>query len=152
MTVSLYTVTDDRRVVNKNLGTAVGTVNCIVKDDCDILNPELELAYFTGVENCNYIHIPNWNRYYYIDNITFSKQRVYIKCHVDVLMTYTTAVRNSKVIVRRSSEKDKYWLYLDDPYFMTSADDIVEVIKFPNEDVFTSKSFLLTVAGPRGGV
>lgn len=152
MTVELYTVTDDRRVVNKTLGTAVKQATCIIKEDCDLLNPEIELAYFTNIEKCNYMYIDTFHRYYYIDNMTFSKQRVFIKAHVDVLKTYTDSVKNSTVIVRRSAEKSKYWLYLDDPYFMTSADDIVEVIKFPNKDVFTGKSFLLTVAGPRGGI
>ena len=91
MTVTFYKVTDDPRTVTKTLGTAVVTLSTVkTKDNCSITAPELELAYTANLTKCNYIYIQDWGRYYFVDKMTVSQQRIIIAAHIDVLMTYAT--------------------------------------------------------------
>lgn len=151
MIIYLYKMTEDSRVVKKFLGPAnlIAELSAEIKADTSIQDPEIITTYGENYLTANYMHIPAFGRYYYINNITVSEQRIIISAHVDVLKSFYDGVKDNKVIVKRSQTKDDYYLYLDDPYFMTSAKDVVEVKKFPNEDVFTGSSFLLTVSGPR---
>lgn len=64
------------------------------------------LRYDANILNSNYIKIPEWNRYYYIDNINVDNAKtMYVTASVDVLKTYreqiincnATAVRNENV-------------------------------------------------------
>ena len=41
MTITVYKISDDRRVVNKTLGTSVATLTAVIKNDADILYPVL---------------------------------------------------------------------------------------------------------------
>lgn len=150
MNISLYKTTSDKRVVNKTV-TLIKTVTGSLKSDCSITSPQIELAYDAGLLECNYAYIPDFGRWYYVQ-VTTSAQRIFIDCKVDVLKSFMNAVKDSKCIVRRSEQSSKYYLYLNDPYFMTTAKDITEVIHFPNKDIFDVYSYILTVAGPRGGI
>lgn len=150
MTITLYINSSDKRVVNKSI-TKIKDVTGSIKTDCSLTNPQLELAYDAGILNCNYVYIPDFGRYYYC-KVTASSQRVFLDCSCDVLKSFVEQVKNSNCIVRRSEQSNKYNLYLNDPYFMTLAKDITEVIHFPNDNVFDVYSYILTVAGPRGGV
>lgn len=150
MNISLYVNTSDKRVVNKSI-SLLKTVTGSLKTDCNLLTPQLEISYDSGLLACNYVYIPAFNRWYYA-SLTTSTQRIIIDCTVDVLKTYYDSIKNNTCIVKRSQQSNKYNLYLDDPYFMTTVKDITEVIHFPNDNVFSTHSYILTVAGPRGGV
>lgn len=149
MTITFYTVTDDKRVVSKTLGSAVHTSTAIVKDDCSIMTPELELAYFSGVSGCNYFYIQEWNRYYFIENMTVGKQRVYLTGKIDVLKTYDAEIRSMTGLVSRSERN--YNLYLNDKYFKVLNYKCDELFRFPENSrhKFTNKfySYVLVVAG-----
>lgn len=151
MIIYLYKMTQDSRVVKKSLTSAnlIAELSAEIKADTSVQDPEIITTYGENYLTANYMYIPAFERYYYINNITVSQQRIIIFAHVDVLKSFYDGVKNNKVIVKRSQSKSDYYLYLDDPYFMTSAKDVVEVIKFPNANVFTGSSFLLTVSGPR---
>lgn len=54
-------------------GTAIG-VN--LKENCSILRPTLILSY-SGSWGYNYFHIPDFNRYYFVENVTFLGNNLY---------------------------------------------------------------------------
>lgn len=150
MNIKLFINSHDEKVVNKTL-EYIADVQGTLKGDAAVETPTLEMQYRTDILKCNYCYIPDFGRYYFC-KVTVSQQRVYIECDCDVLMSFMRQVGDSKAIVRRSEQSNKYNLYLNDPYFMTLAKNVVEVIHFPNDDVFNGYSYVLTVAGPRGGV
>lgn len=98
-----YCNNSDNRVVNKNL-TLLGSGDCAVKGECSILSPTFTI---TGMSDstaarCNYIYIPNWNRYYYVDDINAEVGRGFeISCHVDVLKTYASQIKSLNGFIRR---------------------------------------------------
>lgn len=93
MNCTLYTVSDDKRVISKTLGTGV-TVQCHVYDGCDIVQPRILIDYDSSLTTCNYMYIDDFHRYYYIDNIRFDAgQRMILEVSVDVLYTYKDEIK-----------------------------------------------------------
>ena len=95
-----------------------------LRDDCDILNPviEIEKAYYAKVWYSNkteqdiisvdknkipihnYIYIPQFNRYYFVDNIISTAGSMWrFELSVDVLMSFKSDILNLRGIVKRST-------------------------------------------------
>ena len=88
MTITLFKTADDKRVVNKTL-TELITVDCNVYHNCDIYSPNLLLEYNDDIYDANYMYIPTFKRYYFINNVTLDAgQRMVVSGAVDVLYTY----------------------------------------------------------------
>lgn len=117
MIVYFYKISDDRKVVNKTTDatTLVQTCNSVhYKDDVDILNPVLEIAYDALLTTANYLYVPDWGRYYYINNITTGMQRLFFECHVDVLKSYDVDIRKLSCVIARQENSTNANLYLND--------------------------------------
>ena len=82
-------------------------------DTMDILNPEIVLQYNSAVlSGYNFCYIPDFNRYYFINDFRIIGRTILLSMHVDVLYTYRGAVLNSQCIAERSSSN--YELMLED--------------------------------------
>ena len=86
MELILYRTLDNANVINKVLTDPV-TVNITLKNDVNIINPEIVLS--GDFRGYNYAHIPELNRFYFIEsfeqiNLRFGK--LFMSC--DVLETY----------------------------------------------------------------
>lgn len=150
MNVTFYKNLSDKRALSKSL-TQLESVTAIMKDDCDILSPTLEVSSFSSISQANYMYIPNWGRYYYVDHITVSRgQRVIISAHVDVLMTYKSGILGCSAVVSRQQSKGNY--YLNDPVYKTRQYKITTVQEFPNEMFTRDGSLILAVAGSESEV
>lgn len=111
--VTLMYNQSDNKCLNKTI-TNIASYTCKFKSDCSIMNPELELNYHSNVFNANYCHIPEFNRYYYITDITVSQQRIYVKCKEDVLMSFKDEIKAMKGYYKRSSNKANGNTYIPD--------------------------------------
>lgn len=150
MTVTFYKNLSDKRALSKNL-TQLESVSAIIKDDCDILSPTLEVHSFSGLANANYMYISDWKRYYFIDRITVSRgQRGIISGHVDVLSTYKSGILDCAAVVSRQQSKGNY--YLNDPVYKTRQYKITTVQEFPNEKFTRDGSLILAVSGSESEV
>lgn len=48
-----------------------------------------EIGYSDLIDKCNYCYIEEWERYYFIDSITFNNNKIFsISCSLDVLMSF----------------------------------------------------------------
>ena len=83
--------------------------NVKLKDDTNVLNPTLLLkANFsdltTGKDYTpNYVHIEQFNRFYYVVNMTWVRGLWEIECKVDVLASYKDEIGAQTLYVLRSS-------------------------------------------------
>lgn len=112
MTVQFYNTSDDTRVINKTLDDEIEIKGIRFKDDTNILQPILDLAYDERLFSKNYCHIGLLHRYYFIKDITTTNNRLYVHCEVDVLKTYESAIKSTNAFVVRQgrtsiSEDDK---------------------------------------------
>lgn len=119
ITVSFYSNTSDNRCLTKDL-TLINSATCDVYEPCDRLNPVLTLDANTidgtdvnGIVSCNYCAIPEFGRWYFIENIVSERgKKIEIYCHVDVLETYREQIKQCECIADRSSSN--YNTYLSD--------------------------------------
>ena len=106
MQVEFYKTTDNARTVNKTLQLNK-TVNIIFRQAVDEQAPLIILNKI-NIAGSNYVHIPDFNRYYFIssvDNYTASLVRVHLT--TDLLMTYKDIILNSPVQIT-ATEKPSY--------------------------------------------
>ena len=101
MDAYLYFNKSDKRYVDKKLESITydggsDHVDVEFKEDTSIEDPTFILRTQSKVLTANYIYVPNMNRYYYINSYTVSHQRIYIDCHVDVLMSFKTEFKKEK--------------------------------------------------------
>ena len=106
MQVEFYKTTDNSRVVNKTLQLNK-TIDIIFRQAVDEQAP-LIIMDKNNITGSNYVHIPDFNRYYFIskvDNYTASLVRVHLT--TDLLMTYKDIILNSPVQIT-ATEKPSY--------------------------------------------
>lgn len=127
MLARLYYNKSDKRYINKSL-TLINDISIELKSDTSIINPTLILSYNSEVMQANYIYIPELDRYYYIDNIIASTQKLIVECSVDVLMSWRSKIDNMDVIVERS--ENVYNLYLPDEKFKLYNYPLIQTKKF----------------------
>lgn len=83
--------------------------SCVVKNGTRINRPviELNLGLTVDPSQYNYAQIPNFDRYYYIDEWTFDNGLWIASMHTDALATFKTQIGNASLyVLRASAEKD----------------------------------------------
>lgn len=150
MTITLFKTSDDKRVVNKTL-TELLSVDCNVYNSCDIYSPSLLLEYNTDVYEANYMYIPTFKRYYFINNITLDAgQRMIVSGSIDVLYTYASSIKTlDATVVRNENVEDNL---LVDPLATFTPNKTLEVFKFPEtpfnaRDIGSAHNFVLVIGG-----
>lgn len=142
MRIILYQNTSPANMVNKS-PTQVGVLDGVLRAPTSIINPVITLEYANPV-GFNYIYIQEFARYYFINGISIESDKlIVISCHVDVLMTYASAIHNFDAVVKRN--ENKFSLYLDDGIFKAYQNTKHKVIQFPYG--FTEYSYILALAG-----
>lgn len=153
MNAYLYYNKSDKRYMNKTLQSITyeggsDHIDVEFKEDTSITDPTFILRTQSKVLEGNYIYVPNLNRYYYINDYVVSHQRIYINCHVDVLMSFKNEIKQQNVIVSR--QENSYNLYQVDPKMVIYNTPVYRVLKFPGGFDSTGH-FVLCVAGASTG-
>lgn len=142
--IQLLRNNSERNRLSKSL-SSITTVTGTLKSSTSIMNPVIQIeCELTDVTNCNYMYIPTFNRYYFVDDITsITSDIVQFTGHVDVLTTYASQIRSNNAIVKR--QENRWNLYLDDGSFKVYQNPMVLTKAFPQG--FTTQEFVLAVAG-----
>lgn len=142
MEIHLYKNNSDNRNMSKSLLDEIA-INGILKDSCEITNPTI-LIEANNLSQYNYMYIPDFGRYYYINTIEVVRTNLWrLSCHVDVLMTYRASLLNLKGVISR--QQNQYNLYLDDGELPIYQNTSTVTKVFPNK--INGESYILTVAG-----
>lgn len=107
MQATFFTV--DKRVNSTKQGTGGASYSVTLKEDCSIIAPRLALIWPGSGNPCAYngCYIPDFGRYYWVTDWTYSDRQWVASCSVDVLATAKTEIGNSqKYILRSASEYD----------------------------------------------
>lgn len=149
MIVTFYNTNNDYRELTKTLTDGVQHNHVKIKEDTEIETPTLIIE--GDPINANYCYIPTFNRYYFIVSQTvLTGNRTVIKCRVDVLTTYESAIRTSTQLITRQENVGVNEI-VDNQLPLTN-DSGLTIIKFPNSPFFdgvtaSTKCFLLNVIG-----
>lgn len=143
-TVNLYTISDDRNKLSKNLGTPTSFTSYVLKEPTDVVNPVLRIQTDTNISGFNYVYIERYGRYYFIENIVATPNNFWeLRCKVDVLMSFKTQIQALKGTVTRGEKL--FNGYLNDPEYKAYAYTETIVRKFPQSFEGTDALILLTV-------
>jgi hypothetical protein len=124
----------------------VRTLTGTLRDETDIVNPEILIEFDGTLTDCNYMYIEVLSRYYFITKITSVRNKLWrVSAHCDVLKTYSEAILGTECVVARS--ESRYNLYLNDSMFKVYANPRLQIAKFPNK--FTGESYVLVMNGAR---
>lgn len=98
----------------------------------------------------NYMYIPEWDRYYFINNITSVNNDLWeINAHVDVLMSWKGEIKATKAIIEKSNVMALSNMYMDDGSFVMDSRKYTHVSEFPN-GLDVDGRFILICAGGEG--
>lgn len=147
MVITIGTTLDDRRKLTKSFSGTSITVQ--LKAPCDILHPVFILSYSAAYCTANYLYCPDFNRYYFINNMqVLTGNRIEISCVVDVLMSYNNAIKGLTCnIVRQESKQDKY---VSDSSMPLRSSTELNVYNFDRDPFSVNDvgfNYVLTVAG-----
>jgi hypothetical protein len=144
MIVKIYTNNSEKIALSKNL-TELMTVSGVLREMTSIQNPTIILnRNITDLINCNYVFIEDFNRYYYVNNITSVKQNLtQLDLSCDVLMSFKDDILKQTAIIKK--QQDNWNLYIDDGSFSAQQNSRVQIKSFPNS--IEGESYVLVLAG-----
>lgn len=76
------------------------TASCVLKDDCSILNPVIEIQSLSAPQDYNYAYIQKFNRYYFIEDWSYNKGIWSAHMAVDPLASWKTYIGARQYVVR----------------------------------------------------
>lgn len=148
MEINLYENSSENYVVSKNIVMKQSLQNCVLKEGTSVENPVILVRNTSNISSYNYMYIPDFHRYYYIEEIVSVNNNLWeLHGHVDVLQTYGNAIRQQTATCKR--QENLFNMYLDDPEFKTYNKSTVVTKLFTGATAPLSKdlSYVLVVAG-----
>ena len=127
--------------------TTIATIDGILKESCDVLDPDVRVNYNPVYLTANYASIPDFGRnYYYREPPTIDGDFIILHLHGDTLMNYLNVALASECVAERSSSK--FNLYLNDSALLGEVGYNYFQRKLTG-DAFTPESgkYILTVGG-----
>lgn len=146
MILQLLSTSDPRNKVEKTT-TQIASLSGALKDGSSITDPVI-LVESADLPAANYAFIEVFqNRYYFIKDIRNVNNNLWeISMHVDVLMSYSSAILSSPCIVAKTAS-DRFNLYLPDPNFKCQQNDRYGMVSFPSGFDASNAYFYLTLFG-----
>ena len=106
MKIQFYNNMSGINILNKKLQMVGTEIEFTLKKDTNIINPILILKNYIGG---NYCYIPDFGRYYYIDNYNLLSSGMYeLYLSVDVLGSYKDDLLNGGIKVETDEDKVMY--------------------------------------------
>ena len=147
MEIQFFSNSSPKEKVDKSI-TAQATLQGYLKEGTSMLKPTItRVISATAPASWNYMYIPDFQRYYFIDDIiNLRADQWEVHAHVDVLMSWKNGIRNNNAIIARQAEK--YNAYLKDDQMCLYADTFTMDYYFGNTEFgSTNPKYFLTVAG-----
>ena len=141
--ITLMNNRDELNKITKNPITVM-TLTGTLREQTDIVDPEINVEYSGTLTNVNYMYIPELRRYYFITKIESVRTGLWrIYGHCDVLKTYAEGILGTECVVARS--ESRYNLYLNDAAFKVYSNPRLQCANFPSK--FEGESYVLIMNG-----
>lgn len=145
VSVQIGTTSSAANVLDKNFSLN-NAVSAEVKQPCSIEAPIFILKTNENYFTCNYLYCPDFNRYYYITDISANPGGVLaLTCTVDALQSYNSQIKELFVNVGRTETEHSNII---DTSLVTTANDEVVFLNFtgagnPITPTATGRTYLL---------
>lgn len=143
--IDVYVNSSDPKAVNKNL-QFVRSLKYTIKESSNVVDPVLYVKYNTDLLTCNYCYVEEFNRYYYVRNITVSnKHTIELELMVDVLMSYADQIKGMYALVTK--QEFDYNAYYIDPDLLVRCDKQITTQNVGQFGVDNAVRYYLTATG-----
>lgn len=152
MMIYLYQMTQEKNRVTKTV-TGGREFEGTLRADSDVVNPSILIeAPVNTVCGYNYMYIPEFKRYYFINNVNAYRTGLsLVTATVDVLMSFSSSILNSNCIITRSSKAGDQEFALPDDRFPVLQSEATHVIGYSelysNTDPTKAQSLILIMTG-----
>lgn len=142
MNIKIGNFTNEKNAFPKNFNWNLDLTGAL-KATSNIISPTI-LVECENPSSYNYLYIPSFNRYYFIENCVSVRTGLWeISCKCDVLQTYSTQIKgNSGIVLRQKNMRSKY---LTDNKIALNSTMRVRLKAF--NYTFAPQKLLLVVAG-----
>lgn len=107
-----YNKSDERQIFKELISGVILTGN--LRDMSSIIKPSFLVESDKPIRY-NFCYIPDWQRYYFVRNITSVRTNLYlIELDTDVLMSFKNDIVNFQVVVDKQSMSENGDEYIDD--------------------------------------
>lgn len=117
-----------KRSNSTKLPTGGTEIACVLKDDCSVTSPLLELK-TDGYPTYNYAYISDFARYYYVSDWAFNRGIWSCTLNVDVLTSWRADIRATTAFVEYSSSN--YSMDYTDDRIMSTQEKEISVSETP---------------------
>lgn len=151
MKIKLLSYSGKRNKINKNgdfYNEWVTAGN--LKSDTSFLHPVIEIEKETPpMQNAyNYMYIPQFKRYYFINDIIVKERGLWeIHADVDVLFSNYKDIYESKAILSKSQEVTNANAYINDGSFVLDSHKYDQIVLFPNGLSDSGHNILICAGG-----
>lgn len=145
MNCTLYVNTSENNRLNKQLTDSL-SFTFLIKDSSDISRPTIVIQSESDIRRFNYMYIPEFYRYYYIESIdTIANGRYIVRGKSDPLMSFKADIYNLPVLLM-NTEQTGANNYLTGEIFKQTVKYKTDILNFPN-GLSNSGEFILITAG-----
>lgn len=150
MNIELYVTGSERQALRKTLQNQLSLTGSL-RGESSVIRPSF-LIETANPSNYNYCFIPDFNRYYFITDITSVRTNIWrIDCSIDVLMSYQAEILNLDVIVSDLSlGEPNASTYMQGDVWQSTVKTKTDIINFPSGLLETGEYILITSGGIAG--
>lgn len=149
MELNLFTCTSENERVDKtDFITNRFVMNGSLRDESSVIDPVILIEKNNPTfYNYNYMYIPDFKRWYYINDIVSIRNGLWeIHAHVDVLYTWGADIKRMNGVADKLEDITNANVYFDDGSFIMDSRNDIEVKEFPN-GLNENGSYILICAG-----
>lgn len=107
MIINFYNYSGKREIINKSLSVSTA-LNGLLYNRFNVIRPTIKIRY-NGDFPFNYAYITEFNKYYFIENITrIDNNYIEISFEIDVLKTYSNALLLATGTITESDTASEY--------------------------------------------
>lgn len=142
MLMKLYTTKTPNNTIGKVLENETD-YNIKFKSQADRTTPVVVLMNETMID-FNYAYIPDFNRYYFVENIEVTPNKIYnISLRCDVLESFKEDIKKSSGVISQQTNGNNYF----NSDYQTEIKKEVDVIKSSVTLDTTKSTILVTIGG-----
>lgn len=144
MTINFYKNLSEKNKIGKKLINKL-SLNGNLREESSVTNPTI-LFEHSNISVYNYVYIPDFNRYYFVSEITNVRNGLWrVSLSVDVLESFKKDILNLSCIIDKQ-QNQSYSNNIDDGSYINRADSFVEIANYQN-GFNSSGEFILITAG-----
>ena len=146
MEIKLYKTSSPRKKLVKDLTDGI-TLTGTLRGQSSVMSPSLQIQDI-AVIGYNYCYIPDFGRYYYINGINALRANLFeLSLGIDVLMTYSEAIRNNAAIIDKVQPQKGAMPYINDGSYVSTNKMYQTIINFSGGFNDNGEFILITAGG-----